>query len=231
MALLHVRTPGLVGYEEALALQQSLVAERQRGAIPDTLLLLEHPATVTLTRRCTERDLRLSGEQLARLGLVVARTGRGGLATLHSPGQLVGYLIFALSEHGRDLHRFLRHIEASLIAVASALDVPAGRVDGLTGVWVGGRKLASIGIAVHRWVSYHGFALNVRNDLGLFRAIVPCGLAQVEMTSLERERDSAPAWAQVLDLAAEAIAGQFGFDRVVRLDTLPALECAYHGSE
>lgn len=147
---------------------------------------MEHPPVITLGRGAREAHLLLPEGELARQGVEVARVGRGGDITWHGPGQLVGYPIVDLEPLGRDLHRFLRLLEAVLIGALATFGVTALRVPGKTGVWVAGAKIASIGVAVRRWVSWHGFALNVAADLSGFAAIVPCGLPGVEMTSLER---------------------------------------------
>jgi lipoyl(octanoyl) transferase len=185
---LEVVSLGRVPYGEALALQRDLARRVAAGAAPDTLLLCEHPPVVTLGRASRPEHLLLSGDELARRGVEVVEIERGGDVTYHGPGQLVGYPILDLRRHGRDLHRYLRALEEVLIRAAAAFGVEAGRVPGKTGVWVGDRKLASIGIHVSRWVSWHGFALNVTEEsLPGFDLIVPCGLAGVRMTALELE--------------------------------------------
>lgn len=175
---------GRVAYAEALALQDSLVERRQAGAISDTVLLLEHDPVYTIGRT---RD-RSSLKDLDSLPHPVMEINRGGQATFHGPGQLVGYPILDLHHHGRDLHHYLRTLEETIIMFLRREGVDgAGRREGLTGVWVENRKIASIGVGVRRWVTMHGFALNVSRDLSGFEAIVPCGIAEVEMTSVERE--------------------------------------------
>jgi lipoate-protein ligase B len=169
---------GYRDYEETRALQLELVAERQAGAGMDTLILVEHPHVVTLGRRTTARTNVLSDE------MPVVEIERGGDATYHGPGQLVGYPIVRLEDEERDLHAFLRALEEGLIRACGDFGLTAGRREGLTGVWLGDRKVASIGIAVRRWVTFHGFALNVATDLTRFGAINPCGLDASVMTSL-----------------------------------------------
>lgn len=177
--------PGRLPYGAALALQEELLEERrQRQA--DTLILLEHPPVITFGRRAADSHLLLSEGDLTRSGIEVVHTSRGGDITYHGPGQLVGYPIVDLDLLGRDLHHYLRLLEATLIDVLATFAVTGETVPGKTGVWVHGAKIASIGIAVRRWVSWHGFALNVGADLSGFSAIVPCGLPGVTMTSLER---------------------------------------------
>jgi len=177
--------PGLVPYRRALALQESLL-ERRRREDRDTLILLRHPPVITLGRRTDAGHLLASPAELARRGIDRVEVGRGGEVTFHGPGQLVGYPIVDLELLGRDLHRYLRLLEEMLIDTLAAFAVKGERVAGRTGVWVDGAKIASIGVGVRRWVSWHGFALNVGTDLSGFSAIVPCGLPDVRMTSLER---------------------------------------------
>jgi lipoate-protein ligase B len=169
---------GFVGYEEAWALQKRLVAERQADEAPDTLVLVEHPDVITLGRRASARANVLVED------MPVVEVERGGDVTYHGPGQLVGYPIVKLDEGERDLHLLLRNIEQGLIDACGRMGIAAGRRAGWTGVWAGERKLASIGIAVRRWVTMHGFALNVSTDLARFRSINPCGLDATVMTSL-----------------------------------------------
>jgi lipoyl(octanoyl) transferase len=180
---------GRLGYAEALALQEEIVAA-QLATIhsgntdsPGELLLLEHEAVYTIGRTPDQSSLR----DAARLPHPVIQINRGGQATFHGPGQLVGYPILDLSRRGRDLHRYLRTLEEIIITVCQAHGIEAIRREGLTGVWVGARKLASIGVGVRHWISMHGFALNVCGELSGFQQITPCGIAGVEMTSLERE--------------------------------------------
>jgi lipoyl(octanoyl) transferase len=181
---------GTVPYPTSLAIQERIAGERARGLRPDTLLLLEHPPTVTLGRRAGVEDVLWSPGRLARAGIAVERAGRGGRATYHGPGQLIGYPIVRLSSHGRGVRRFLATLEALLLDVARLFEVTATRRPGHPGIWVGDRKLASIGIEVRRGVSRHGFALNVDVDPREFEAIVPCGIPGLEVTDLTREARS-----------------------------------------
>lgn len=177
--------PGLTPYAEALALQMRLLAARQQNVIPDTLVLLEHPPTITLGRGSHEADLLTSEYQLRQQGFTIERVDRGGEITYHAPGQLVGYPILDLREHGQDLHRYLRDLEETLIRTLGVLGVEAGREPGLTGVWTGGSKIAALGIKVSRWVTMHGFALNISPDLSpMRRDFVPCGISDRGVTSL-----------------------------------------------
>ena len=180
-----VRRLGRIGYDEAWALQRELVAARQAGAAPDTLVLLEHPPVITLGRAGEAARLLGSRAELARRGVGFVETDRGGDITFHGPGQIVGYAIVDLAMRGRDLHRYLRDLESVLILALAEFGIRAGRVEGLTGVWVGDAKVAAIGIRVSRWVTHHGFALNVDTDLSYFDLIVPCGIADKRVTSME----------------------------------------------
>jgi len=174
---------GRIGYPEGLALQSDLVESRRRGAIDDTVLLLEHEPVYTIGRT---RD-RSSLERVDDLPYPVFETNRGGQATFHGPGQLVGYLILDLNAYGRDLHTYLRQIETFLVDFVADYGIDSSRREGLTGVWVENRKLASIGVGVRKWISMHGFGFNVSSDLTGYDAIVPCGISDVVMTSLSAE--------------------------------------------
>ncbi len=173
---------GHVPYERALEIQVDCLERRARGEIADTLLLLTHPHVYTFGRAGDPKNLLVSPESLAREGIPVARVGRGGDVTYHGPGQLVGYPIVRLAKP--DVHRYVRSVEAALIEALGAFGVPARRIEGLTGVWAGEKKIASIGVGVRRWVTYHGFALNVCTDLSYFRRIHLCGLVGREATSI-----------------------------------------------
>ena len=183
---LAVRWLGTVPYSEAVLLQEDLVRSRQQGLSPDTLLLLEHRPVVTLGRSADPAHLRLPEDELRRQGVEIFEAARGGDVTFHGPGHLVGYPILLLPPPLRDLHGLLRRVEAALIAVAADFGIEARREPGLTGVWVGDAKLAAIGMRVSRWVTSHGFALNVSDDLKGFDLIVPCGIHGRGVTSLSR---------------------------------------------
>lgn len=189
---LSVRRLGRVEYTAALELQRQLVEDRRAQRIGDTLLLLEHPAVITLGVKTRGRSSNVvaSDRELAARGIAVHETGRGGDVTYHGPGQLVGYPILDLRPDRCDVHRYVRDLEEALIVALDALGVPARRVPGLTGVWVGPpdreEKIAAIGVRISRWITSHGFALNVAPNLEHFDLIVPCGIRQRGVTSLER---------------------------------------------
>ena len=187
-----VRRLGLVAYGAGLELQAGLVEERRSGAIGDTLLLLEHPPVITLGVKTRGKQVNIvaSPEVLAAEGVSVFETGRGGDITYHGPGQLVGYPILDLRPDRCDVHRYVRDIEEALIIALREFDIEGGRLAGRTGVWVGpdGReeKVAAIGVRISRWITSHGFALNVGTNLEHFQLIVPCGIADRGVTSIER---------------------------------------------
>jgi lipoyl(octanoyl) transferase len=197
--MISVRWLGRMPYETALAIQEEIVARKIADAsAPDELLLLEHEPVYTIGRTPDQSSLR----DPARLPHPVVQINRGGQATYHGPGQLVGYPILDLRVRGQDLHRYLRGLEEILIVALAGYGVLASRREGLTGVWVGGKKIASIGVGVRRWISMHGFAMNVSGDLSPFGAITPCGIAGVEMTSLAIECGHAVEVREVADRLA-----------------------------
>lgn len=198
---LEVEWLGEVPYREALALQEEAIAARRSGSRGDRLLLLEHPPVVTRGSAARPENLKVSENELASRGIELFSAHRGGDVTYHAPGQLVGYPIVDLAARGApDVERFLRLLEGALVDALAMLSVPARCIPGMTGVFVADetpgplRKIASIGIGLRHWVTFHGFALNVSLDLAGFEVIVPCGLQGVEMTSVARESGtSAPA--------------------------------------
>lgn len=198
MSRLIVQDLGRRGYGEVLELQRALCRQRIAGEIDeDILLLVEHDPVVTLGRGTRAGSLPLPKPELERRGVEVFEVERGGDVTFHGPGQLVGYPVLDLRQHREDLHWYLRRLEAGLIGGLGRLGVTAGPNPGLTGVWTRGRKIASIGIHVKQWVTFHGFALNVSTDLSYFDLIVPCGIRDVIMTSVAAElgrADSATLW-------------------------------------
>ena len=186
-ARVRVLRSGRISYADGLALQERLVGERRRGEAPDTLVLLEHDPVVTLGRGGDAGHLLLDPGRLAARGIDFFETGRGGDVTIHSPGQVVGYPILALLGAQRDAHLYLRELEEVMILAAHDLGVDAGRAAGMTGIWVGRAKLGAIGVRLNSgWITSHGFAFNVANDLSLFDVIVPCGIRGRDVTSLSR---------------------------------------------
>ncbi len=214
---LLVRDLGLVGYDEALSLQRGLARARIAGTLAeDLLLLVEHPPVVTLGRSSKDAHLLASPAMLEARGIALREIERGGDVTLHAPGQLVGYPIVDLKRHKRDLHWYLRMVEEALIRAVGAFGLAAGRSPGQTGVWIEGRKLASIGVHAKDWVTWHGVALNAVNDLATFGHTVPCGIDGVEMTTVARElqrlgHDPAPLGVVSRHLSA-AFAQVFGVE-------------------
>ena len=210
---LVIQDLGRQPYARVLEMQRTLARRRITGEVTDDLLLLvEHDPVVTLGRGSRPQSLPLSTMELERRGIEVYEVERGGDVTFHGPGQLVGYPILDLRQHREDLHWYLRTLEVGLIAGLDALGIEAGTNPGLTGVWTRGRKIASIGIHVKQWVSYHGFALNVNTDLSYFDLIVPCGIKDVVMTSVAMElgrTDAGRVWAEACQVVGEGIAQAF----------------------
>jgi lipoyl(octanoyl) transferase len=200
---------GRVSYEEGLELQAGLVARRQRDEIPDTLLLLEHDPVFTLGRNARPENVLVSPAVLRARGFGVFEAGRGGDVTYHGPGQAVGYPILHLEPARQDVHRYVRDLEEVMIRACADLGVAAGRVPGRTGAWVGPEKIGAIGVRIARWVTSHGFALNVANDLAPFGWIVPCGIRDGGVTSLERTTGRAVDLEVVMDRLARHVADVF----------------------
>lgn len=211
MTTLSVAHLGETTYREGLALQEALVRARAERRTGDWLLYPDHPPVLTVGRSGSGESLKADPETLRNLGIEVFEVARGGDYTWHGPGQLVGYVVCDLTERGRDLHRFLRDLEGALIAALAEWGLAGETVPGRTGVWVGGEKIASLGVAVRRWVSYHGFALNVAPDLGCFDLIHPCGLRGIHMTSLaSRLGPGAPGLPEAREVVARQLARQLG---------------------
>src|SRR3954468_13258806 len=211
-----------MAYEEALSLQRAVAKSRISGELDeDLLLLVEHPPVVTLGRSSKERHLLASPALLATRGVELFEVERGGDVTFHGPGQLVGYPIVDLKRHKQDLHWYLRQVEEALIRAVAPLGIRGERSAGYTGVWTQGRKLASIGVHARDWVTWHGFALNVTTDLAYFDLIVPCGIAAVEMTSVERELGTpAEEHAALAQTVRHRVAEAFGEVFALELGTL-----------
>jgi lipoyl(octanoyl) transferase len=203
---------GPLRYEEGLAMQRRVESARQEGAIPDVLLLMEHEPVYTRGRRSTADELPMGVEWYEMQGIEVLDTDRGGRVTYHGPGQLVAYPIVALKPYGDDVLEYVRRLERVVISSLAAYGVEAGAIEGLTGIWVGDRKIGSIGVHVSRGVTTHGLAVNVNNDLQPFEWVVPCGIDNCRVTSLGRELGAE----QDLEAFAATVAASFGevFDRV-----------------
>jgi lipoyl(octanoyl) transferase len=216
-------------YAESLALQRSVAQARIAGAVPDVLLLVEHPPVITLGRLAKAANLTASSATLTARGVELFEVERGGDITFHGPGQLVGYPILDLTSYRQDLHWYLRELEATLIDALATYEIAATRRAGLTGVWTADerRKLASIGVHARQWVTWHGFALNVATDLSYFDLMVPCGIPNVVMTSIARER---PDRHVTVDAAADkvvaAMARRFGMSPTDVAITALAGECS-----
>jgi lipoyl(octanoyl) transferase len=207
---LEVRHLGRVPYAEGLELQARLVAERQAGRIPDTLLLLEHDPVFTLGRNARAENVLLAEDALRAQGFEVFETGRGGDVTYHGPGQAVGYPILDLSPDRCDVHRYVRDLEEVMIRTCADYGIPAARVAGMSGAWVGDEKIGAIGVRIARWVTSHGFALNVSNDLAPFGMIVPCGIRGRGVTSLQRQLARPVSLADAAPRLARHLAAVFG---------------------
>lgn len=181
-----------LSYQATWDLQKEVQAARIQGAIPDVLLLVEHAPVITLGRGADPGNLVASKAWLEAQGVEVFPIDRGGDITYHGPGQITGYALFDLNDRGRDLHRFLRDLEEVQIRYLKTLGIEAGRIEGLTGAWIGHAKVAAMGVKVRRWVSMHGFSLNVDPDLNHFRWIVPCGIQDKPVTSIAEALGEAP---------------------------------------
>ncbi len=212
---IEVRRLGRVRYDRAVELQEALIARRRDGVIPDQLLFLEHPHVITMGSGAKVEHVLADAATRERMGVALVRSGRGGDVTYHGPGQLIGYPILDLKPDRQDLHQYLRDLEEVLLRVVSGYGVEGRRTEGRTGVWTEEGKVAAIGIRVSSgWITSHGFALNVAPDLSFFRAIVPCGLADQRVTSLEHLLGRAVSIDNVMDRTSVAFGDVFG--RTVR---------------
>jgi len=211
---LTVAELGVVDYDDALAMQTAMLAARLDAAVGDTLLMMEHPHVYTLGRGADERFI--VGNPA---GAPIRRVSRGGQVTYHGPGQLIGYPILKLEGRDRDVTKYLRMLEAAMIDALAKFRIEAGRRDGMTGVWVGARKIASIGVGLRRWVTWHGFALNVSTDLSYFNSIVPCGIDGCRMTSLCELTNRAVSTSEFAVVMRESFARVFGYDETVSVQT------------
>ncbi len=213
--VLHCFDLACLEYTCALAIQEEVLHRRCERVGEDTLLLVEHPPVFTLGRGAEEKNLLTPRE------VPVHRVSRGGEVTFHGPGQLVGYPLIDLTNHGRDVHLYLRGLEAVLIEVLATYGIAAHREAGKTGVWVNEKKIASIGVGVRRWVAYHGFALNVTTDLSYFADIVPCGLVGVRMTSMAELLHTPVDMLAIKSLMAATFARYFGYKEMTWPTALP----------
>ncbi len=213
---------GLAPYQQALRTQESLLNARHHSLTGDSLLLLEHPPVITLGRSAQAEHVLAPIPQLEADGIQVERTNRGGDVTLHAPGQLVGYPIIDLRSRDRDIHAVLRGVEETLIHTLRHWSLTATRISGLTGVWVDDRKIAAIGMHFRHWISMHGFALNVNNDLNLFRWIVPCGLHDRTVTSLSQETGLPLTVQAVKQPLIQAFTEVFGYSTVTEIHAPPS---------
>jgi lipoyl(octanoyl) transferase len=210
--LCHIEQFELVDYAAGLRIQKQKVAQRKAGAIPDTLLLLEHPHVYTLGRNAGPENLLMSVEWLASRGAEVFETDRGGDVTYHGPGQLVGYPILDLTQHQRDISWYMRSLEEVFIRTARDFGIEALRCEGAPGVWVGTDKLTAMGVHLSRWVTSHGFALNVNTDLRYFEWIVPCGIRDKGVTSLAKLLGHAVDMEMVTERVVEHFGAVFGLE-------------------
>jgi lipoyl(octanoyl) transferase len=217
MRPLEVRRLGVVPYAEALALQRMLVEARRTGSTPDVLLLLQHLPVVTLGVNVDDSRAHIvaTPARLAELGVEIHETGRGGDVTYHGPGQIVGYPIVDLRPDRQDVHRYVRDIEEVMIRVCGDYGIVAGRIQGLTGTWVGADKIGAIGIRISRWITSHGFAFNVTTNLEHFGLIVPCGLPDRGVTSVERETGRRVAISEVEEAFVRHFCSVFDREAVV----------------
>lgn len=210
--ILNVIDLGLIRYQECLTLQKELVDERLKGKIGDTLLLLEHTPVITIGTAGGEENFLTSDEIIARAGVEIHKTDRGGNITYHGPGQLVAYPIFDLRQHGKDVHLLLRNLEQVVLDFLADYGIVGKRMQDYTGVWVDGDKICSIGIAVRRWVSYHGLALNISPDFGHWSLIHPCGLVGRRVTSLSNLIKDCPSMEDIKKFITAKFARIFEFE-------------------
>lgn len=209
---LAVHRLGRIEYGAAFALQEQLVAARGKGLIADTLLLLEHDPVITLGRGAKKEHVVASKAVLEMQGVALHETGRGGDVTYHGPGQLVGYPILDLNPDRRDVRKYVHNLEEVMIRVVGRYGLVAGRIAGLNGTWIEDRKIGAVGVRIQRWITLHGFALNVSTNLSAFDLIVPCGIKDKRVTSLREElgEERAPAMGEVERVAVEVFAEVFG---------------------
>lgn len=207
---LSVHRLGRIEYAAAFELQKRLVEARSEQRVPDTLLLLEHDPVITLGRGAKQENVLASRAVLAAQGVALHETGRGGDVTYHGPGQLVGYPILDLNPDRRDVRKYVRNLEEVMIRIAAKYGLKAGRIQGLNGAWIEDRKLGAVGVRIQKWITLHGFALNVSTELSAFELIVPCGIQDKHVTSLALELGRVPPMREVEDAAIAVFAEVFG---------------------
>ena len=206
-----------IDYKKAWDYQKELFQKRLDGVIPDTLLLLEHPHTYTFGKTADRKNLISSESYLRKNKISVYDIDRGGDVTYHGPGQIVGYAILSLSEWKEDTDKYLRALEDVIIQTCSSFGLSCGRKPKYTGVWIDDRKICAIGIKVSRWITMHGFALNVNTDLSLFNGIIPCGIAGKEVTSLKKEIGKEMDISEVKKAITEQFKNIFGYDKIINM--------------
>jgi len=224
MRELRVHRLGRVAYRDAVAIQRTLVEDRRADRIPDTLLLLQHPHVLTLGAKLASARANVIAApgELAARGVEVFEAGRGGDVTYHGPGQLVAYPILDLRPDRCDVHRYVRDLEEVMIRVAADFGLRAGRVDGFSGTWIGDRKIGAVGVRISRWITSHGVALNISTDLDYFDLIVPCGIADKEVTSLARELGRSVDHLTVENVFIRHFSDVFGRSAVEEMAARPA---------
>jgi lipoyl(octanoyl) transferase len=214
---LTVADLGMVDYDAALELQSAMLAARIAGAVGDTLLMMEHPHVFTLGRGADERFIVANPAAVP-----IRRVARGGQVTYHGPGQLVCYPILKLEGRDRDVTNYLRNLEAAMIDALAQFGIDAGRREAMTGVWVGSRKIASIGVGIRRWTTWHGFALNVSTDLSFFDSIVACGIEGCRMTSVRELTNRAVSMSEFAAAMRESFRRVFRYDELIMAGGWPS---------
>lgn len=228
---LFLFNPGLTAYADTWALQKKMVSMRARGLIPDCLIITEHHPVITLGRGTDRKNLLVSAASLKKKKIDLVEIERGGDITFHGPGQLVAYPIIDLTGRGRDTHKYLRDLENVIIATLADFDLEAGLKNGLTGVWVNDRKLAAIGVAVSRWITYHGLALNVTTDLNYFKLINPCGITEYPVGSVAGLLNRTLPVDAVAEALVENFAAQFYYEPEKTDDIYRIINTSDHTTE
>ncbi len=216
--ILDIENLGIVDYKLAWDLQKDTFQARLKNEINDKLFLLEHPHTYTLGKTADKNNLVGTEKYLSENKISVYEIDRGGDITYHGPGQLVGYPIINLTDWKKDTHKYLRSLEEAIILTCAEFGLKTGRVEGLTGVWIEDRKIAAIGIKVSRWITMHGFAFNINTDLSLFSGIIPCGIADKAVTSLEKELGHNVEMNEVKNIFVKYFTKVFGYDKFEMID-------------